>query len=308
MSSSTSNPNQWATTFKDCSQSICSIYCPQWCYIYLPPPPPPPSLSFSDDDDDSSTTTDFSPLIIAVIGILISALVLVSYYTIITNYCKRRNHPPDHHQFNNNNNNNTESDSAGLDESVIKSIKVIKFKRTGDDDDGFEDCSVCLSEFEQGEDLRLLPKCRHVFHVHCIDLWFKGNSTCPVCRANVNNNNNNNNNNVVTTSSSTVINEFSQETRRNYDVVLVVQELVECTRTECVVVAGGVRRSLSLNSIDDNRISIADNIVLETSEDDCEMENRVKKKDGVLGSMRRSFSSGRFMFTRYGCSSSSSSK
>ncbi|MED6216931.1 hypothetical protein PIB30_012659 [Stylosanthes scabra] len=43
-------------------------------------------------------------------------------------------------------------------------------------------CTVCLSEY-QGEDiLRILPYCGHSFHVTCIDLWLQQNSTCPVCR------------------------------------------------------------------------------------------------------------------------------
>ncbi|RLN27550.1 RING-H2 finger protein ATL3F [Panicum miliaceum] len=35
---------------------------------------------------------------------------------------------------------------------------------------------------EDGELGRLLPACRHVFHVECIDTWLGVSSTCPVCR------------------------------------------------------------------------------------------------------------------------------
>lgn len=42
---------------------------------------------------------------------------------------------------------------------------------------------MCLSEFEEGETGRLLPKCKHSFHIECIDMWFHSNSTCPLCRA-----------------------------------------------------------------------------------------------------------------------------
>ncbi|KAH0462838.1 hypothetical protein IEQ34_010413 [Dendrobium chrysotoxum] len=44
-------------------------------------------------------------------------------------------------------------------------------------------CPVCLSEFEDGERVRFLPECGHCFHVECIDMWFRRNSTCPMCRA-----------------------------------------------------------------------------------------------------------------------------
>ncbi|KAL1226266.1 RING-H2 finger protein ATL64 [Cardamine amara subsp. amara] len=46
-----------------------------------------------------------------------------------------------------------------------------------------EECSVCLSEFEEEDEGRLLPKCGHAFHVDCIDTWFRSRSTCPLCRA-----------------------------------------------------------------------------------------------------------------------------
>ncbi|XVE61608.1 hypothetical protein DITRI_Ditri06bG0053900 [Diplodiscus trichospermus] len=44
------------------------------------------------------------------------------------------------------------------------------------------ECVVCLGELEGGDTVRLLPNCRHVFHVPCIDNWFLAHSSCPVCR------------------------------------------------------------------------------------------------------------------------------
>lgn len=44
------------------------------------------------------------------------------------------------------------------------------------------DCPICLSEFEEGEKLRVLPGCCHSFHMVCIDAWLISNSTCPSCR------------------------------------------------------------------------------------------------------------------------------
>ncbi|KAF9292524.1 hypothetical protein BGZ68_003430 [Mortierella alpina] len=43
-------------------------------------------------------------------------------------------------------------------------------------------CLVCMSEYEEGEDMRAL-KCRHGFHQECIDKWLTtGANKCPVCR------------------------------------------------------------------------------------------------------------------------------
>jgi hypothetical protein len=70
----------------------------------------------------------------------------------------------------------------GLQQSVIDSITVFKFKKDEGLIDGTE-CSVCLSEFQEDESLRLLPKCSHAFHIPCIDTWLRSHKNCPLCRA-----------------------------------------------------------------------------------------------------------------------------
>ncbi|KAL0909775.1 hypothetical protein M5K25_020672 [Dendrobium thyrsiflorum] len=44
------------------------------------------------------------------------------------------------------------------------------------------ECAICLTEIEPGDQIRLLPVCRHGFHVHCIDPWLLTRPTCPSCR------------------------------------------------------------------------------------------------------------------------------
>lgn len=47
------------------------------------------------------------------------------------------------------------------------------------------ECTVCLSVFEEGEEIRRL-RCGHVFHKECLDTWLKGEwATCPLCRSDV---------------------------------------------------------------------------------------------------------------------------
>lgn len=171
---------------KDCSQGFCSMYCPQWCYIVYPPPPPP---TFQYPDDDSKPY--FSPLVIAIMGILATAFLLLTYYTLISKYCGQRDSSGRHStdpvdEFTQNRRENCQVSTFGLDEGQIKSIAVFKYKKG----DGFfvgtvTDCSVCLSEFQDDESVRLLPMCNHVFHLPCIDTWLKSNSSCPLCRANI---------------------------------------------------------------------------------------------------------------------------
>lgn len=42
-------------------------------------------------------------------------------------------------------------------------------------------CSICLSEFNDGEMIRYLT-CLHRFHKDCIDAWLIKNITCPLCK------------------------------------------------------------------------------------------------------------------------------
>ncbi|PAN06624.1 hypothetical protein PAHAL_1G277000 [Panicum hallii] len=73
--------------------------------------------------------------------------------------------------------------TVGLDEAAIESIALTRYRAGGAL--GASDCTVCLGEFQDGELLRLLPKCVHAFHVQCIDTWLRAHVNCPLCRANV---------------------------------------------------------------------------------------------------------------------------
>ncbi|KAF0934471.1 hypothetical protein E2562_025548 [Oryza meyeriana var. granulata] len=57
--------------------------------------------------------------------------------------------------------------------------------RGGGGGGGWAQCAVCLSLVQEGETVRQLPACKHLFHVGCIDMWLHSHSTCPLCRANV---------------------------------------------------------------------------------------------------------------------------
>ncbi|PKA48751.1 Putative RING-H2 finger protein ATL12 [Apostasia shenzhenica] len=73
---------------------------------------------------------------------------------------------------------------SGVDKAVIESLPVFQFSSLKGSRDGLE-CSVCLSRFVENDDLRLLPRCKHAFHVDCIDRWLDSQSTCPLCRSRV---------------------------------------------------------------------------------------------------------------------------
>ncbi|KAK3034301.1 hypothetical protein RJ639_034105 [Escallonia herrerae] len=279
---SVGNPNTWQpyNNYRDCSQGICSIYCPQWCYIIFPPPPPRPQ------ENDSGT--NFSPLIIAVIGILASAFLLVSYYTIISKYCRRRsqNNAVAHIDLNHSEitHDQLQVGSTGLDEALIKSITVCKYKK-GDGLVEGTDCAVCLSEFEENESLRLLPKCNHAFHLPCIDKWLRSHSNCPLCRSTV----------VLPSpdlQNSTSFNISALEVQTRNDLVLVVDNRARFHHEEVAIsvvsdvtmpkngeigqegVQQSYRRSMSLGSFSRQRnLLISDVLRIEEGDEDSQVGN-----------------------------------
>lgn len=270
----------WAPydTYKDCSRGICSIYCPQWCYMIFPPPPP---LGV-----DDGSGTPFSPLIIAVIGILASAFLLVSYYTIVTRYCRRRRSRNPNIEFaaqhDEVHQDQWQVATAGLDEAHIKAITVFKYRKSDKLVEGTE-CAVCLTEFREGESLRLLPKCCHAFHPPCIDTWLKSQSNCPLCRANVNPFNPSSSLPAPNPQTSSTVNISSLEVQRQNDLVFVVED------QEREVAA-------SLSHVCD--VLPKDPLQANSEMEDSEAENRTNDdQEGVI-QFRRSISFGAFSSQR----------
>ncbi|XP_075395411.1 E3 ubiquitin-protein ligase RLIM [Tenrec ecaudatus] len=65
----------------------------------------------------------------------------------------------------------------GLTKEQIDNLAMRSFG----ENDALKTCSVCITEYAEGNKLRKLP-CSHEYHVHCIDRWLSENSTCPICR------------------------------------------------------------------------------------------------------------------------------
>ncbi|PKA53482.1 RING-H2 finger protein ATL79 [Apostasia shenzhenica] len=47
---------------------------------------------------------------------------------------------------------------------------------------GHAECAICLCGFSDGDLVRVLPSCSHVFHLKCVDQWLSSNASCPSCR------------------------------------------------------------------------------------------------------------------------------
>lgn len=47
-----------------------------------------------------------------------------------------------------------------------------------------EVCSICLVELDNDDAVSQIQKCKHVFHMNCIEKWMeRGRFTCPLCRS-----------------------------------------------------------------------------------------------------------------------------
>lgn len=77
----------------------------------------------------------------------------------------------------------TGSTSTGQHNSEGSSKPVVR-DDVVPDSIGRETCPICIVDFEEGDDIRLLPcEGKHCFHQQCVDPWLlELSSSCPICR------------------------------------------------------------------------------------------------------------------------------
>ena len=131
--------------------------------------------------------SDFQPSLAVVIGILGLMFTLTFILLIYAKFCQRNTLFPlgDPENENQPTLGRSRSRFSGIDKTAIESLPFFRFSSLRGSKEGLE-CAVCLSKFEDVEILRLLPKCKHAFHIDCIDHWLEKHSSCPLCRLKVN--------------------------------------------------------------------------------------------------------------------------
>ncbi|KAF8112672.1 hypothetical protein N665_0062s0024 [Sinapis alba] len=84
---------------------------------------------------------------------------------------------------------NSPTANKGLKKKALQSLPISTFTAAestsgtaGEDGGDSTECAICLSDFADGEEIRVLPLCGHSFHVACIDRWLVTRSSCPSCR------------------------------------------------------------------------------------------------------------------------------
>ncbi|CAK8533954.1 unnamed protein product [Lathyrus sativus] len=130
--------------------------------------------------------SNFQPSLAVVMSILGLMFALTFILLIFAKVCHRRQLLPLSDDPNNQSTfMRSRSRFSGIDKTAIESLPFFRFSSLKGSKQGLE-CSICLSKFEDIEILRLLPKCKHAFHIVCIDHWLEKHSSCPICRHKVN--------------------------------------------------------------------------------------------------------------------------
>ncbi|GAB4838013.1 hypothetical protein Ancab_027540 [Ancistrocladus abbreviatus] len=127
------------------------------------PPPPQPS--------NSNASMFYYGL-----AIVVTAMALLVYNLIIVKWCA------------NSSRGNSDRIPVTLYPMMSRNIGALpsfKYKKEAANEEGGigNECAVCLSVFEQEEDIKQLPRCKHSFHAPCIDMWLFSHFDCPLCRA-----------------------------------------------------------------------------------------------------------------------------
>ncbi|KAK1420917.1 hypothetical protein QVD17_22886 [Tagetes erecta] len=162
-------------------------------FIIPPPPPPPPPLpEFQSSVAGSNSNTNVSPSVLLIIIILAIIFFISGLLHLLVRFLVKPSiRDPD--EFDNVTALQGQLQQlftlhdSGVDQSFIDTLPVFVYKSII----GVKtittpfDCAVCLCEFEGDDNLRLLPKCSHAFHMDCIDTWLLSHSTCPLCRSNL---------------------------------------------------------------------------------------------------------------------------
>lgn len=163
-------------------------------YSVSPISPYPFSSNKSINDSSSSEnpysnpydiSARFNPSMAIIIVVLLSAFFFMGFFSIYVRRCTGDEDTGGNSRRGGSGHRRMNRSSQGLDTSLIESFPLFRYSlvkglKLGK---GSMECVVCLSEFQEDETLRLLPKCGHAFHPDCIDMWLFSHTTCPLCRS-----------------------------------------------------------------------------------------------------------------------------
>ncbi|KAM3340914.1 RING-H2 finger protein ATL51-like [Capsicum galapagoense] len=139
---------------------------------------------------------EINPVLICLLGVIAGALIVVILHFLIVTWCKNtspdpleqnaiisvsqsQNQSQNRSRANNAQPETSSSTSASTSDSMVQVIILSRYNKDSKEDM----CSICLCEFMEGDEIRVLCQCMHIFHVPCIDVWLHSHRNCPLCRA-----------------------------------------------------------------------------------------------------------------------------
>lgn len=141
-----------------------------------------------------NSTNGFPILALGVLGIMATVFLLVGYYIFLTKCCLNRQQFDPLRRFSVMRAQRSEDplmayspswQSRGLDELLIREIPSFQYSKSEGEERSLYKCVVCLNEFQENDTLKVLPSCKHGFHLDCIDIWLQSNDNCPLCRLSI---------------------------------------------------------------------------------------------------------------------------
>ncbi|KAK1356092.1 RING-H2 finger protein ATL5H [Heracleum sosnowskyi] len=136
-------------------------------------------------NDHTTHVAGLSPIVVAIIAIICAAALLLTYHCVTSRWWNDEE-PDERQQLPQLPVTYVGEAQSSFEDSIAELIPSYKYtpdiSLVSKTQDGGT-CSVCLSEFIDGELVRVLPECLHAFHVSCIDMWLQSHASCPLCRA-----------------------------------------------------------------------------------------------------------------------------
>ncbi|CAN8271270.1 unnamed protein product [Cochlearia groenlandica] len=130
---------------------------------------PPPQLS-------ENTLAEESDMVVILSALLCALICIAGLAAVVRCTCLRR--------FTGVGGGDSPSPNRGLKKKALQSLPRSTFA-AAESSSAASECAICLAEFADGEEIRVLPLCGHSFHVACIDKWLVSRSSCPSCRRNL---------------------------------------------------------------------------------------------------------------------------
>ncbi|KAM0942048.1 putative transcription factor C2H2 family [Dioscorea sansibarensis] len=123
----------------------------------------------------SSPSLIYMPLVIALCIIASVVLALLALHSMIVRLCSGDRRETSRAAI-----------AGGVEKKVVEAIPIHAYTKKEKSLWLSQNvCPVCLGELEEGEPIKVLPNCHHIFHVLCIDAWLVFHSTCPFCRCEI---------------------------------------------------------------------------------------------------------------------------